>query len=314
MSIRVVFLGNSASTFTARHFRALLETPAELIAAVDVPPASRQTTNPLPADLPNFVDVARQRSIPVFEPSNPNDPAFIAALRDLCPDLFLAVGYALILKEEILGVPQLLAVNFHASLLPSYRGKHPVFWTLRGGEKWSGLTVHAMDRGIDTGDILYQVKVRTRRDDTVASLYDRIMDQSVKLVGRLVGDATHETVPRCPQPEGEGSYYSSTSEADFRINWSWPAEKIRRYITATPGQCFAEIGERRVYFHNAEVESATKTMPPGTLLRVGRTRAAVAAGQGVVTSTRIQVKNGELESFAAFCRRRGLIPGDVLTT
>ncbi len=73
----------------------------------------------------------------------------------LCPDMFVAVGYTDLLRAPLLAVPRILAANFHASLLPAYRGRHPVFWALRHGERWAGLTVHVMDEGFDTGDVLY---------------------------------------------------------------------------------------------------------------------------------------------------------------
>jgi methionyl-tRNA formyltransferase len=312
MPIRVVFWGNSASSFSAWHFAALLDTPAQLVSVVDVPPAKRDTTNPLPASLPNPVQTARQRGIITFEPDSPNEPDFVKTLAALKPDLFIAAGYALILKRAVLAVPNILAANFHASLLPEYRGKHPVFWALRNGEKWAGLTVHAMDKGIDTGEILYQVKVRTRRDDSVASLYERITIHSVPLVGQLVTDAARDSIPRRSQAERTGSYYSGTTDEDFRLVWHWPAEQICRYITVTPGRCYIEIGGERVYFLDAVCEQAMKTAEAGTLLRVGCTRAAVAASPGAISSSRIKVEGQEEETFANFCRRVGLVPGDLL--
>jgi methionyl-tRNA formyltransferase len=308
----VVFWGNSASTFSARHFATLLKPSVELVGVVDVPPVHRKTTNPLPDNLPNFANEADERGIPAFEPDSPNEPGFITALSELEPDLFMAAGYALILKPQVLAVPHSLAVNFHASLLPEYRGKHPVFWALREGEKWAGLTIHAMDAGIDTGDILYQVKVRTRRDDSVASLYERIMARSVPLVDQLVVDAAHGCIPRRPQPVSAGSYYSSTCEADFRLDWKWPAEKIQHYITVTPGKCFIQAGGQRMYFLNAESEPLAAAAAPGTLLHIGRKRVLVATNPGAVSCSRVQVEGSQVESFSAFCRRLGLVPGDAL--
>ena len=159
-----------------------------------------------------------------MEPSSPNLPEFVDAMRRLSPDLLIAAGYSQVLGEQILSIPRLLPVNFHASLLPAYRGKHPVFWALRNGERWAGLTVHVMDAGLDTGDILYQVRVRTRAQDSVATLYDRIMDRSVNLVGLLVKDAEEGTLGPRPQPEVGASYYSSVDEDDFRLDWTRDAE------------------------------------------------------------------------------------------
>jgi methionyl-tRNA formyltransferase len=282
------------------------------VAVVDVPPAWRDSTNPLPAGLPNIAQVAGQRGIPVFSPTSPNDPDFVEQMRALAPDLFLAIGYSLILKPAILAVPKLLAANFHASLLPHYRGKHPVFWTLRGGERWAGLTVHVMDPGIDTGDIIYQVKVRTRRDDTVPTLYERIMDRSLGLIGRLVADAQNGKIPRRPQAAGEGSYFSSTSEEDFRLDWTWPTEQLRRQIAMTPGQCFATAAGHRLYLSQAGKARDEGAGAPGTLLKLGRTRCLVATGDGALWIGRARREGGQVQPMAPLCRRLGLKVGDRL--
>lgn len=312
MALKVVFWGNSQSVFSSRHFGALLDVPCELVAVIDVPPAGRDSTNPLPAGLPNFAQVASQREIPVFSPNSPNEPDFVEQMRGLAPDLFLAIGYSLILKPPILAIPKLLAANFHASLLPQYRGKHPVFWTLRGGERWAGLTVHVMDPGIDTGDIIYQVKVRTRRDDTMASLYERIMDLSLGLIGRLVADAEKGTILRRSQAAGEGSYFSSTSEEDFRLDWTWPTEQLRRYIATTPGQCFATVAGQYLYLSQAEKARDEGAGAPGTLLKIGRTRCLVATGDGALWIGRARREAGQEQPMAALCRQLGLKAGDRL--
>lgn len=312
MALKVAFWGNSQSAFSSRHFGALLDVHCDLVAVVDVPPDRRESTNPLPAGLPNFVQVAGRREIAILSPPSPNEPDFVEKMRTLAPDLFLAFGYALILKPPILAVPNLLAANFHASLLPQYRGKHPVFWTLRGNERWAGLTVHAMDPGIDTGDIIYQVKVRTRRDDTVAALYERIIERSVGLIGRLVADAENGTIPRRAQAAGEGSYFSSIGEEDFRLEWSWPTEQIRRYIATTPGKCFAKAAGERLYFYQAEKARGSSTGSPGTVLALGRTRCLVATGDGALWIRRAGPGGGQEQPMATLCRQLGLKVGDKL--
>jgi len=312
MPLRVVFFGNSQSVFSNRHFQALVETRCELVGVVDVPPSKRASTNPSATDLPSFVEVARQHRIPAFEPSSPNLPEFVKAISDLYPDLFLAVGYTNLLKEQVLAVPRILAVNFHASLLPAYRGKHPVFWTLRHGEHWAGLTVHAMDLGLDTGDILYQVRVRTRKRDSVATLYDRIMERSVNLVERLIEDAENGTLRRTPQSGSGASYYSSVSDDDFRLDWSRDAEQLRRWIQTSPGQCFFDIAGQRIFFMDAEVAQRTDDVSPGVLVRMGRTSCTVAAGRGALRVCRVRIDQQEEKSMPQLCRELGLDQGDSL--
>ena len=308
--MEVVFFGNSQSVFSNRHFQALTETPCELVGVVDVPPSKRASTNPATTDFPSFVEVARQQEVPVFEPASPNLPEFVKAISNLSPDLFVAIGYANLLKEDILAVPRILPVNFHASLLPAYRGKHPVFWALRNGERWAGLTVHVMDTGIDTGDILYQVRVRTRKRDSVATLYDRIMAQSVKLVGRLIEDAQKGTLRHTPQPESGASYYSSVHEDDFRLDWSWDAEQLRRWIQISPGQCFCDIAGRRVFFMDAEVVQRISDVSHGVLVQIGRTSCVVAAGKNALRVHQARINQEDEKSMPQLCRELGLEQGD----
>lgn len=310
--LRVVFFGNSQSVFSNRFFTPLLEAPCELAGVVDVPPAKRQSTNPWTASgIPSFVDAARARGTPVFEPLNPNNPDFEGTLASFAPDLFIAAGYMFLLKPPLLSIPRIMAVNFHASLLPAYRGKHPVFWALRSGERQAGLTAHTMDPHFDTGDILYQVRVRTRRHDTVSTLYERIIDKSVPLVPRLISDAAQGTLPRAPQPETGGSYYSSPGDEDFHLDWTRPAESLRRWIQTSPGECWQMVSGRRVYFLDAESVQRRDKATPGRLIRLGSST-TLAAGEGALVLRWVQPEGAERIPLSRLCAELGLKAGDVL--
>jgi methionyl-tRNA formyltransferase len=210
--VKVVFFGAGENVFSNRHFSALLQTDAEIAAVVDAPKTNWISTNEAAesACLP-FPVWAEKRGIPVVREENPNTRDTVSLIRDLAPDLFIAVGYNRILKAELLSIPPSGAVNFHASLLPAYRGKHPLYWALKQGEPLAGLSVHLMDAGLDTGDIVYQIQAAVRKDDTVAGLYDRIMQESVRLMPRLVTDAKAGRLQGTPQEEfpWNPSYYSS---------------------------------------------------------------------------------------------------------
>jgi len=313
MSLRILFFGNSEGQFSNRFFEVFLVAPCQLAGVVDVPPARRTSTNkPISQDTLSFVLTARRLGLPVFEPASPNAPEFVQAARALAPDLLVAVGYTNLLKADILSVPRLMAVNFHASLLPAYRGKHPVFWALRHGEKYAGLTVHVMDPELDKGDILYQVKVATRRTDTVTSLYNRIIERSLPVVDRLVADAASGSLKPRPQPSEDASYFSAVTEEDFHLDWSWPADKLQRYIQTTPGRCYADFAGLRLYFLDAQVKPNNTQKVAGTLLHFGQTCCIVAAGSGALRVRRATKAPGEdspVFVMRQICRELGLKPG-----
>jgi methionyl-tRNA formyltransferase len=184
---------------------------------------------------------------------------------------------------------------------------------LRNGERWVGLTAHVMDPHLDTGDILDQVRVRTRKSDPVSTLYDRIMDRSVGLVGRLLHDVERGQIRRTPQPAEGASYYSSTKVEDFKIDWSREAEQLRRWIQTSPGQCFADIAGRRVFFMDAEVVARRSEVASGVLIRTDRTSCTVAAGKDALRVRKVREgANGE-KSAPRLLRELNLEPGQSLS-
>jgi len=308
----VVFFGNARSVFSNRHFAALEKAPCRVLAVVDTPAAARASTNPAPCRQRPFTQIAGTASIPSFNPNSPNGSSFVQAIRALQPDLLVAVGYTRLLGKEILAVPRVVAANFHASLLPSYRGKHPVFHALRHGERVAGLTVHVMDPALDTGDILYQTRVRTRRRDTVTTLYDRIMDRSLELVPRLVRDVRDGKLRTVGQTAAGASYFSSTTEEDFRLDWALDAERLRRWVCTTPGRCFFDRGAARVFVVDAESASGRARPPAGTVERIGRRCCMVATGRDHLVIREARIGEGPLLSMAEVCARLNIASGEIL--
>jgi phosphoribosylglycinamide formyltransferase-1 len=106
----------------------------------------------------------------------PDRPAWDAALAEAIgkhrPDLVVLAGFMRLLAAET--VARFPMVNTHPSLLPSFPGAHAVADALAHGVKVSGVTVHRVDAGLDSGPILAQAAVEVHADDTVESLQSRI--------------------------------------------------------------------------------------------------------------------------------------------
>lgn len=302
---RAVFFGSSDSVFSDRHFQALVQADCQVVGVVDVPPARRASTNAARPGSESFLAACARMGIPAFQPENPNAPSFIEEMRRLAPDFFVAAGYMLLLKAALLSVPRVIAANFHASLLPAYRGKHPVFWALRHGEPWCGLTVHEMGPGLDTGDIIFQVRVPTRETDSVSALYERIMTESIPLVPRLAACVETGKVPRAPQPSEGASYFGATVEEDFRLDWFMDAAVLARWIAATPGQCFADSGSDRLYFLDARLTEAAGGVECGTIVRVSPESCEIGAAGGSLCVCRVRTADGhEMGAREAFLKLR----------
>jgi len=93
----------------------------------------------------------------------------IAALR---PDLVVSAGFMRILSEKI--VNRFKIINSHPALLPLFPGAHAVRDALAAGATETGTTIHWVDAGMDTGDVIAQERVEIHPGDTEESLHERI--------------------------------------------------------------------------------------------------------------------------------------------
>lgn len=134
-------------------------------------------------------------------------------IRLAAPDLIVVAVFGQILKADIIGVPRLGAINVHPSMLPRYRGPNPFYWTLRNREEQTGLTVHHIDEGIDTGDIILQREMPVIPGDTETTLHHRSAEVARELLGEVVRRVADGSAPRVPQDAAEASYYGPPPRA-----------------------------------------------------------------------------------------------------
>tara|TARA_B100000029_G_scaffold116215_1_gene108984 strand:+ start:4144 stop:4887 length:744 start_codon:yes stop_codon:yes gene_type:complete len=116
--------------------------------------------------------------------------------------------------EEIINVSKFKSknlFNFHFSLLPKYRGCHTNFYQILNGEKYSGVSLHKIDKGIDTGDILDQIKFKIRINDTAFENYIRLMKHSNILFNKNLNVILKGKYKLKKQILKKGSYYSKDS-------------------------------------------------------------------------------------------------------
>jgi methionyl-tRNA formyltransferase len=96
-------------------------------------------------------------------------------------DFLVSFGYRHIIKSSVLRMFPLAAINLHISMLPHSRGAHPVFWSVVDKAPL-GVTIHLIDDGLDTGNILYQREIRTDcQEHTFSSLYNAHCTEIVNL-------------------------------------------------------------------------------------------------------------------------------------
>ncbi len=117
---------------------------------------------------------------------NPKDPCYdehlLTYLKEYQVDLVVLAGYLKIIDKKLIQLYKGRIINIHPSLLPKYGGKgyygiHVHEAVIAAGEKESGATVHHVDDGIDTGEIILQRSLEVKKDDTPSTLQKRILEE-----------------------------------------------------------------------------------------------------------------------------------------
>jgi len=157
-------------------------------------------------------EFAVDNNLPVLQPTNLKDEAFIAQMKELNADLFVVVAFRM-LPEVVWNMPRCGTINLHASLLPNYRGAAPINWALMNGETETGVTTFFIEKEIDTGKIIEQSKVTIGENEDIGSLYERLM--------KLGADVMLSTVNKIEKGKVE-----AIPQNDFDLTIVKPAPKI----------------------------------------------------------------------------------------
>jgi len=114
-------------------------------------------------------------------------------------DLLISHAFMKIFPKSILTIPKFGCINIHPSLLPKYRGPSPTKLVLKNKDKITGLTAHYIDEGIDTGSIIYQLKVSVKTDDTEDTIIEKMKSITKPLILETfsrINDSTFEATPQ----------------------------------------------------------------------------------------------------------------------
>ena len=136
-------------------------------------------------------DIAVEHGTPVYFPKKINSRETVALTRSLTPDLIVVVYYDQILHSETIRIPGKGCVNLHLALGEDYRGCYPTTHALLDRAQRYGVTLHYIDEGIDTGDIIAQRPVPISDADTGKTLYDNATKAGIELFGDVLPHGVH---------------------------------------------------------------------------------------------------------------------------
>lgn len=226
--IRIFFMGTPE--FAVPSLKALVEGGYNVVGVVTTPdkPAGRgQKLHESDVKI-----AARELGLPILQPEKLRDPAFIEAMQAWQPELGIVIAFRM-LPEVIWAMPRLGTFNLHASLLPQYRGAAPINWAIINGEKETGVTTFLLNHEIDKGAIIGQIHEPIGPEDTIGTMYDKLMQIGTGLVIETVDKIAAGEIKPLEQNGVDEAILKPAPKIfkeDCRIDWSKQGETIVNFV------------------------------------------------------------------------------------
>jgi methionyl-tRNA formyltransferase len=245
--------------------------------------------------------LADQLQVPVIDPRGLD---LQTALEKAQPDIVVVSSYNLMIKPQLLS--RWIFVNVHYAPLPRYRGRASVNWAIINGESSTAISIHLIDAGLDSGNILFQEEVPIGDRDTVSDLYQHLNDIQERHLGKIVVRTVNDGWRGTPQNQVSASYGCGRVPEDGEIRWTDPALNIDRLVRAlTP-----PFPGAFTFFEGAKL-SVLRSEPlpdpftyagrvPGRVLRLSRAEGwvDVFAGQGILRIHEVGTTPGDVRMAA----------------
>ncbi len=306
--MRIVFCGTGEIGLPA--FRALAEAASHDIVAVITQP-----DRPAGRDLRPKASAIKQeglaRGFVVHQPEKIRQPDFVAHLRELRPDVMMVAAYGQLLPKSVLEIPVFGCLNIHASLLPRHRGASPIQAAILDGDPETGITIMAMDEGLDTGDILLQNSTPILPGETAGQLHDRLAVLAAPLALQALENL--KTLPRHPQDSLLATHAPKLRKTDGLLDWSRPARELVLQILAMnpwPG-AYTHLQDGTLLKIHRATEVAFDGSP-GAVIGTDAGRPIIGTGNGSLALEELQAVGKKRLSAPDFLRGFPLPTGTVL--
>jgi methionyl-tRNA formyltransferase len=227
---RIVFYGTPG--FAVASLQQLIDNGYHVVAVVTA--SDKPSGRGLKERSSPVKEFAVSHGIPVLQPVNMKDTAFLDQLSAFSPDLQIVIAFRM-MPRAVWSFPSLGTFNLHASLLPQYRGAAPINRAVMNGETETGVTTFMLNDQIDTGKIILSERVPIGKDETAGELHDRLMEIGAGLVARTVDMVaggkleviSQETLISDPVALKQAP---KIFKDDCRINWDQEVTTVHDFI------------------------------------------------------------------------------------
>ena len=226
---------------------------------------------------------ALEHDIEVLQPKTLRSEDAVDTLTRLAPDMLVVAAYGLLLPQAILDVPRAGGLNVQASLLPRWRGAAPIQASILAGDAETGISLMAMEAGLDTGPVFVDRAIAIGARETAGSLHDRLASLGGEVLVAHIDEIASGRIEATAQDDSKASYAPKITTDDARLDWTKSAAELDRCVRAfnpVPGSFFIANGERMKCWAARPLEG--KHAAPGEVVDVSEDGIVVACSDGAL--------------------------------
>ncbi len=280
MSLRIVFMGTPE--FAVPSLQILLENDYDVVGVVTATDklGGRGRKKLLEPAIKKF---AKGKDIPILQPKNLKDPAFVEALRELNADLQVVVAFRM-LPEVVWTMPEKGTFNLHGSLLPKYRGAAPINWAIINGETETGVTTFFIRHEIDTGDVLFQEKMPVGENETAGDVHDRMMILGAETVLKTVRAIESDDYELKKQDESQATKAPKIHHDTCKIDFDQPTAQVHNFIRGLSPYpaAWTILDDKELKILRTTKEHSGHSLSPGKIVTDDKTELKFATRDGFV--------------------------------
>ncbi len=259
---------------------------------------------------------ALDRGLPVHQPAKLT-PEVRAAYVAAPPDLALVMAYGHILRDDFIAAAPLGTINFHASLLPRYRGASPIQTSIAAGERETGVSFMRIVRALDAGPVADREAVPIGPLDTALEIEHKLAAACVPLLARALPRLLAGGLDFLAQDAAAATFCRKLTKDDAALDFAAPAAALAARINGLNPWPAAQVESRGepLKFGLAEAPAgATTEAAPGSVLGADAEGLLIATGAGVLRVRRLQKPGGRMLAAAEFLRGSPIAAGTVFAS
>jgi len=259
---------------------------------------------------------ALERGLPVHQPEKLT-PEGRAAYVAAPPDLALVMAYGHILRDDFIAAAPLGTINFHASLLPKYRGASPIQTAVAAGERETGVSFMRIVRALDAGPVADREAVPIGPLDTALEVEHKLAAACVPLLARALPRLLAAGLDFVAQDAAAATFCRKLTKEDAALDFAAPAAALAARINGLNPWPAAQVEWRGqpLKFGLADATAGgVADSAPGTVLGADAEGLLIATGAGVLRVRRLQKPGGRMLAAAEFLRGSTIAEGTVFAS